>query len=72
MKDLLTQIANINSYSYNVEGLSKVKELLKSWYQNFENNCPKLKLKYEEFDLKPQKYSTNFRSEGKKSILDQK
>ncbi|MCH2226140.1 MAG: hydrolase [Candidatus Caenarcaniphilales bacterium] len=56
MKDLLTQIANINSYSYNVEGLSKVKELLKSWYQNFENNCPKLKLKYEEFDLKPQKF----------------
>ena len=54
MKDLLIELANINSYSYNIEGLEKVKELLKSWYKDLENKVPNLNLKYEEIELKAQ------------------
>ncbi|NQY79467.1 MAG: hydrolase [Candidatus Caenarcaniphilales bacterium] len=54
MKDLLIELANINSYSYNLEGLEKVKDLLKSLYLELNEKFSHLNLKFEEIELKPQ------------------
>lgn len=54
MKDLLIELANINSYSYNLEGLEKVKDLLKSWYLELNEKFSHLNLKFREIELKPQ------------------
>lgn len=53
MQDLLIELANINSYSYNLEGLEKVKNLLKSWYLELNKKFSYLNLKFEEIELKP-------------------
>lgn len=51
MKGMLIELAEINSYSYNLAGLDKVREKIKADFLKLENNSPGLKLLIEEPEL---------------------
>ena len=51
MKTLLIELAEINSYSYNLAGLDKVRTRLKTEFEKLEKKIPALKLEIQELEL---------------------
>jgi glutamate carboxypeptidase len=51
MKTLLIELAEINSYSYNISGLDQVRTIIKSEFDKLQKKFPRLQLSIEELEL---------------------